>query len=142
MAIFIDKRPKLNILAIIIASIALVIFILCQGGWRSNYVHDISEEVLTKVTVVKKCSDTYSDGTHFHVHYKVGEDSGRVRVSEDTYRRARTGENMWFYLSKTEYNKAADFNMAVLIIFSVASATTFIVSLVFHIIPSIFRRYF
>lgn len=142
MAIFIDKRPKLDKSAINTASIFLAVFILCQIGWRTDYVEDIAKEVPTKVTIKKKDIETYNDKPDYYIYYTIGEDNGRIKVTKDTYSYARSGESKWFHLSKTEYNNTACWTQAILIVLTLASVLSFLISFFFFVTPSIIKRYF
>lgn len=99
MAIFIDRRPELDKAAIIAFTIMLFVCLSGIKGCRSDYAKDKLTETNTAVCVISR----ESTDQHRYVNYKVGEHTGRLSVTDETFNSARPGKTMYFTLSKSDY---------------------------------------
>lgn len=99
MAIFIDRRPKLDKAAIIMLIITLVMCLSGLKGCRSDYAKDKLTETSTAVRV----TDLEIVGETKYLHYEVGEHTGQISVTDETFKEAKIGKIMRFRLSKSDY---------------------------------------
>ena len=142
MAIFIDRRPKLDKQAIILSSISFIIFILCCKGCTSDRIDNNTREISTEIVVKGKHTSIIDGDTNYYIDYTVGENSGKIKVTKDTYYRAVPGHTMWFSIKKIDYDDVACFGYVTLTLFTCITLVFFIIAFFFNAIPSIFRRYF
>lgn len=99
MAIFIDRRPKLDKIAITALVTFLLIFASGLKGCNSDYARDKLVTSNTAVCITSK--ESYENEKC--LRYKVGENTGRISVTNETFNSARPGKTMYFMLSKSDY---------------------------------------
>lgn len=101
MAIFIDRRPKLDKVAIAALVAAILIFASGLKGCSSDYARDKLTESNTAVCITSK--ESYGSEQYKYLNYKVGEHTGQIPVTDETFNSARPGKTMYFMLSKSDY---------------------------------------
>lgn len=101
MAIFIDQRPKLDKIPIIALAIFLLIFVSGLKGCNSDYAKDKQIESNTAVCITSK--ESRGNGQQKYLNYRVGEHTGQIFVTDETFNSARPGKTMYFTLSKSDY---------------------------------------
>lgn len=101
MAIFIDRRPKLDKVAIAALVATILIFASGLKGCRSDYARDKLTESNTAVCITSK--ESHENGQRKYLNYKVGEHAGQISVTDETFNSARPGKTMYFMLSKRDY---------------------------------------
>lgn len=138
MAVFIDRRPKLNWTAIIICSVASLFMLSGLKGCNSDYSKDKLTETSTAIVVTSKSESSAGDTKYHYLKYKVGEDEGELSVTEEAFRSARPGKTMYFTLSKSDYEGYGWVTLFWLL--SVIGIIATPISLAYVVI-SIFRRY-
>lgn len=135
MAIFIDRRPKLDKTAITALVTFLLIFASGLKGCNSDYAKDKQLESNTAVCITSK--ETY--GNEKCLRYKVGENTGEIFVTDETFNSARPGKTMHFMLSKSDYEGSGWLiPFCIMIIFGCIGA---LISLVYTV-ANIYNRYF
>lgn len=138
MAVFIDRRPKLNWTAIIICSIALIFMLSGLKGCNSDYSKDKLTETSTAVVIIEKFEYSTSGAGDHLLKYRVGEDEGKLLVTTETFKSASPGKTMYFTLSKSDYEGYGWVTLFWLL--SVIGIIATPISLAYVVI-SIFRRY-
>ena len=101
MAIFIDRRPKLDKTIIVLFAVNVLVIILGLKGCNSDYYNNKTKETKTTVTIVNK--STANSGNTKILRYVVGNESGSISVNDSTFNTAKIGHKMSFYLSRTDY---------------------------------------
>lgn len=139
MAIFIDRRPKLNRTAIIICSVALILMLSGLKGCNSDYAKDKSAKTSTAVMVISKHESRTANSTIYLLNYRVGDAEGELSVTEETYKSVRPGQTVNFTLSKSDY-EGYGWTTLFCILLIIGIIVT-LISLVYVVI-SIIRRYF
>lgn len=135
MAIFIDRRPELDKLAVTLLVVFLFIFASGLKGCRSDYARDKLTKSNTAVCITSK----ESCGEQKYLNYKVGEHAGQISVTDETFNSARPGKTMYFMLSKSDYEGSGWLvSFGIMIVIGVTGGVIFLK----HTIETIRNRYF
>lgn len=136
MAIFIDLRPKLDKAAITFFIITSLILLSGLKGCSGDYAKDRNIKTNTAVYITGR---EIGNGGDKLLSYKVGEYTGKISVTDETFASAKPGKTMYFNLSKKDYEGPGWLSLFAVMIILGAVGTIISISAT---ISTIYNRYF